>query len=95
GFALALNLPGNPPIARWDGLRWSALDTEFINTGGWISTMIAPPPGPSAPTLVLGGTFDSMGRVVSMGIAEFLFQPEVFSDGFESGDTSRWTVTAP
>jgi hypothetical protein len=84
------NIAGSTPaeyIASWDGSKWSALEGPSgngLNQGPWsIATSID--------SVFVGGPLYSASGTVSRGIAEYrCWSPMVFSDGFETGDTSAW-----
>ncbi len=54
-------------------------------------------PGGSAElwTMVGGGHVPVLSDDFRPLVTDFLFGPEVFADGFESGDTSAWSATVP
>jgi hypothetical protein len=90
-------------IARWDGNSWSEL-TGPIGTG--LTGVDYPyPPSVNAlavfddgagPALFAGGWFNAAGAVPSSSIASWRCDSGfLFADGFESGDTSAWSVTLP
>ena len=80
-------------IARWDGTAWSALsgpsDTgmdDYVYALGEFNDG-------SGATLFAGGSFATAGGLVSNRIAAW--RCVLFADGFESGNTSAWSVTVP
>ncbi|MEO1369039.1 MAG: hypothetical protein AAFX50_17830, partial [Acidobacteriota bacterium] len=83
-------------IARWNGSSWSAIPGGFDGpNGGFLTAISANPVAVDGPTLLMSGDIDTAGGLVSVGVAEFRFRPEIFADGFESGDASAWTVVQP
>jgi len=84
-------------IARWDGSAWSALSGPS-GTGveaKWIEALAVFDHGIGS-TLYAGGRIYIAGGLVSSFFAAWKCLPEViFADGFESGDTSAWSATAP
>ncbi len=49
----------------------------------------------SGEALYAGGNFNMAGGVTANNIAKWSCTGEIFSDGFESGDTSVWSYSAP
>ncbi len=86
-------------IARWDGSAWSGL-TGPAGTGlgnrviGSFVTALAVFDDGSGPALYAGGLFNTAGGVPSRNIARWLCTPQIFADGFESGDASAWSGSA-
>lgn len=87
-------------VAAWNGTSWQPLAgsngsgvSEFhIGYGsGRVSTLVALDDG-AGPALWLGGDFFLTGRVPAGQVGRFGCGP-LFADGFETGDTSRWTST--
>ena len=83
-------------IAKWDGTDWSALSRPVGGVGMNNETSaLAVHDDGSGAALYAGGLFTAAGSVPSWYIAEWSScAAEVFSDGFESGDTSAWSETA-
>ena len=77
-------------VERWSGSQWFPLGSPDFEGGGRVADLLdlADIGGEG---LLIGGKFIITGGVVSSSIAEFRFQPNIFVDGFESGDTSAWT----
>jgi len=44
--------------------------------------------------LIIGADKDS-NTALANGSAYIFLEPEIFADGFESGDTSAWSSSAP
>ena len=83
-------------IARWDGAAWSALSGLFDTGVDDRVSALAVYNHSSGPALFVGGYFMEAGGLPSDHIAEWrCFPGLVFSDGFESGDTSNWSATIP
>ena len=87
-------------IAKWDGAEWSVLSgpsgtgmgvlgyyyqvgalTEFDDGAGG--------------ALYAGGHFATAGGVPSYNIAKWACDFQIFADGFETGDTIRWSWSQP
>ncbi|MEO1367535.1 MAG: hypothetical protein AAFX50_10200, partial [Acidobacteriota bacterium] len=47
------------------------------------------------PTLFASGFFTQIGGLVSIYLARYRDTPGIFSDGFETGDTSAWILNVP
>lgn len=79
--------------ARWDGVAWSALGPESspgvgpLGDGLFLEGV--------GPTLFVGGKLTRAGSRSSSGLAAWTCLDLVFSDGFESGDTSVWATGIP
>ncbi|MEO1086218.1 MAG: hypothetical protein AAFY88_18415, partial [Acidobacteriota bacterium] len=82
-FTLAGTL-SSPSLARWDGNAWSALGAESVTLPSSVSALLAVEDVDGS-SLMIGGSFEVVDDIVSRSIAEFRLQPEIFSDGFESG----------
>ncbi len=81
-------------IARWDGTAWSALTGPAgIGTDSWVFALAVYEYG-SDESLYAGGNFTAAGGMGSSHIAKWSCPP-IFVDGFESGDTQRWSYTVP
>ena len=84
-------------IARWDGERWSSLDgpSGVGVDAGWtgyensVYVLKAFDDG-SGNALFAGGSFATAGGIPSSRIAKWTRAPQIFADGFETGDTSMW-----
>lgn len=89
-------------IARWDGNRWLPLGgpSGVGLDGSWgsydraVYTLSVFDEG-TGNALFAGGSFATAGGVPSSRIAKWTCDPLVFTDGFESGDVSGWSVTLP
>jgi hypothetical protein len=78
-------------IAKWDGSTWSALGS---GTNSAIRDLTVYDDG-SGEALYAGGAFLTAGGMSSAHFAEWACgaNSQIFSDGFESGDTSAWSAT--
>ena len=82
-------------IARWDGSAWSALSgPSDTGTGAWVTALAAFDHG-IGPTLYAGGGFSTAGGLPSGDIAAWRCPVAIFADGYESSDTSAWSLTVP
>ncbi len=91
-------------IARWDGTSWSALSGPSgngVNDNIYATGMYDDGCGAA---LYAGGEFTTAGGIPAPYIAKWdgtewsaitACTGEVFSDGFESSDTSSWSATVP
>ena len=75
-------------IARWNGSTWSRLAGEGPNAT--VRALAAHDDG-GGEALYVGGNFSLVGGIPSYQIARFKYCSGVFSDGFESGNTSAWS----
>ncbi|MEO1086960.1 MAG: hypothetical protein AAFY88_22215, partial [Acidobacteriota bacterium] len=83
-------------IARWNGSSWSALPGGFNGPNGGFLTAISVNLDPvEGESLIISGDIDTAGGLTSVGIGESRLRPEIFADGFESGDASSWTAVQP
>jgi hypothetical protein len=80
-------------IARWDGNAWSALSGPSGTGMDEYVEAVAGFDDGSRPTLFAGGWFTRVGGYPSPYIAAW--RCVLFTDGFESGNTSAWSVTVP
>ena len=84
-------------VARWDGIGFSALNgppDTGVGPDGSVLALAEYNDG-SGSSLYVGGSFTVAGGSLSHRIAKWSCISEVFSDGFESGGTSRWSSTTP
>ncbi len=82
-------------IARWDGGTWSALSGPEGTGLGHFASALAEFDDGNGSALFAGGSFTTAGGVLSTYIGKWSCPALVFADGFESGDTSGWSVTVP
>ena len=71
------------PVLRYDGSTWSPFDTD-LDVEGVTSIGFHP----TSPSTLYATTFGG-------GLWRYSISGVIFSDGFESGDTTAWTATAP
>ena len=82
-------------IARWDGASWSALEVPTDNGIDWAALALLGFENGRGPGLAAAGYFNSAGGLASDRFAVWRSPPGIiFADGFETGDTSAWSVTA-
>ncbi len=83
-------------IAKWDGTAWSALSgPSGTGTPGGVYALAAYDDSTEM-ALYAGGGLYAAGGVPSSRIAKWSCGPyTIFADGFESGDTQRWSRTVP
>ncbi len=89
-------------IARWDGERWSSLsgpsgvglDGDSHTYDRAVYTLDVFNDG-TGNALFAGGSFATAGGIPSSRIAKWTRDPQIFADGFETEDTSMWSVTQP
>ncbi len=82
-------------IAKWDGTQWSALSGPSGTGMNDRVYALATTDDGSGNALFAGGNFYTAGGVASSRIARWRRGPVLFSDGFESSDTSAWSITVP
>jgi hypothetical protein len=95
-FSIAGHLLANR-VARWDGMEWSVLEGPLaVGTGDDVLALGSFDRGTGA-ELYAGGRFESAGGIASKHVARWSCRPPplVFEDGFETGDTSRWSLSTP
>ncbi len=78
-------------VAAWDGSGWSDVQTG-MNALVWALGTFDDGTGPS---LYAGGEFTITGAVSSYFMARYACPNLIFTDGFESGDLSRWSGIFP
>ncbi len=89
-------------IARWDGNRWLPLsaplgvgiDGSYGDYDRAVYTLGVFNDG-TGNALFAGGSFATAGGVPSSRIAKWTGDPQIFADGFETEDTSMWSVVQP
>jgi len=85
-------------VASWDGTRfWPLEGPSGEGLGGSLvagGALAVYDDGDGA-ALFIGGNLTFAGGRVSHGIARFQRPPEIFTDGFESGDATDWSSQVP
>ncbi|MCH9649033.1 MAG: hypothetical protein K0U98_12415 [Deltaproteobacteria bacterium] len=90
-----LALAATPAMAQSGGLfeiRRSTIDGGGITPKSQAGFVVRGTIGQPDPGTLAGDTFQINGGFWLGGLA---LGSEIFSDGFETGDTSRWTLTVP
>jgi len=82
-------------IALWGGNEWSALSGNSSAGVGGSVFALAEFDQQGIQGLFVGGNFGVIGGLPSSRFAQWGCDTRVFSDGFESGDTSSWSATQP
>ncbi len=84
-------------VARWDGIEWSALSGPAgSGANGGVGGFTIYDDG-IGNALVAGGWFSTAGGVGAPNVAKWRCEhpTTIFVDGFESGDTQKWSSTIP
>ncbi|MEM1182399.1 MAG: hypothetical protein AAGM22_28895 [Acidobacteriota bacterium] len=85
-------------FATWDGTGWApAASGAFMAGSARVGpNVVADFTTGMDPALFVGGGFRGIGGVEFRCVTIFRApRPEIFADGFESGDTNPWTATFP
>lgn len=93
-FGSAGGIPANN-TAKWDGTYWSALnDSSDAGPNKGVEALVGFDGG-GGMALFVGGAFTTVGETPSSRIGKWQCEPCLFADGFEIGDASAWSSTAP
>ena len=81
--------------AAWDGTEWTVLSGPLdVGMDDKVRVLAVHDDGTGA-ALYAGGDFTTAGGLPSNYLAKWLCNSLIFSDGFETGDSSSWSASQP
>ena len=80
-------------LGTWDGTAWN----RYVGAGNSSSeaTALMPITWEGAPALLAGGRFQVPNSAETACVGIYQVMSEIFTDDFEAGDTSAWSLAAP
>lgn len=79
-------------LARWDGADWTPVSGPHREGVEHAVLAVAQPSGD--PTVFVGGDLVEAGGLASRGVARYRCA-DIFSSGFETGNTADWSAVVP